>query len=67
MSIKNALTKFNFNETAKDVWHTKSLSHEVMIVEENVSIVQLSADNNLAKILYKGQIKPEVEDILGSI
>jgi hypothetical protein len=67
MSITSVLTKFNFNETAKGVWHTKNLSHEVMILEERVSILQLSSDGSLGKILYKGEINPEVEGILGNI
>lgn len=67
MSIKTVLTKCNFNETVKGIWHTKNLSHEVMILEERVSILQLSNDGGLAKILYKGDINPEVEGILSNI
>jgi hypothetical protein len=67
MSIKTVLTKCKFNETVKDVWHTKSLSHEVMILDDRMSVISLSDDNNLSKILYKGVINSEAENILKTI
>jgi hypothetical protein len=67
MSIESTLKKNKFNETANGVWHTKDLSHEAVIVDDRMSIISLSKDKGINKILYKGQINKEAEKAINKI
>ena len=67
MSILSILKKKNFNETANGVWHTEDLSHEAMIIDDRMSIISLSKDKGINKILYKGEINSEAEKVINEI
>ncbi len=67
MSIKSLLSQEKFKQTSKFAWHTLNNTHEVIKIEDNVSIIKLKENQELDKILYKGIINTEVENILNSI
>lgn len=67
MSINSLLNQEKFNKSSEFTWHTNNLSHEVIQIDDSVSIISLDKTQGLSKVIYKGLINDEVENILLTI
>ena len=66
MSIERLLNQ-KFNKSSEFTWHTNNNTHEIIIIEDNISISKLKDNHDLDVILYKGIINDNVENIINSI